>query len=198
MRIMAGAWFFLILLTCVPAAGATRRRPARHPLAREYQHKILSPEGAGRSAASAAINTARNYPHEWGSGAGGFARRAGSAFAQHAVAGTIEVGVGSLLHEDLHYRRSHLRKTWPRMKYAVKNTFIVPRTDRRGKTLATGRIAGNLGGGLISRAWQPASAAGVGAGLASGGIGIGAEVGVNVAHEFWPRKRPKGRTLARK
>lgn len=53
--------------------------------------------------------------------------------------------------------------------------------------MAAGRIAGNIGGGLVSRAWQPASAAGIGAGLARGGIGLGADVGFHVAREFWPR-----------
>jgi hypothetical protein len=56
-----------------------------------------------------------------------------------------------------------------------------------------GRIAGNMGAGVISRAWQPASVAGFGAGLASGGIGMGADVGVHVAREFWPPGKPKRR-----
>lgn len=189
-----------LILTAGPGAfAAEERHPARHSAVRELRHKVVSPEAAARSVASAGINTARNYPHEWGTGAGGFAKRAGSAFGQHAVAATIEVGVGKMLHEDLHYRRSNLQGTWPRMKYAVKSTFIVPRTDRPGKTVAVGRVAGNMGGGLISRAWMPASAASVGAGLASGGIGLGADVGVHVAREFWPQKkrrapmRPPGR-----
>jgi hypothetical protein len=75
------------------------------------------------------------------------------------------------------------------MGYAVKRTFIVPKSNRPGKkTVALGRISGNMGTGMISRAWQPASAAGLGSGLATGGIGLGADVGVNMAREFWPRK----------
>jgi hypothetical protein len=133
-----------------------------------------------------------------GARAVGFARRVGSAFGQHLVKGTIEVGVGALDHEDLRYRRSNLHGTWPRVKYAVKSTFIVPRTDRKGKTVAAGRIAGNVGGGLVSRAWQPASAAGIGAGLASGGIGLGADVGFHVAREFWPSGKRGARTAHQK
>jgi len=112
--------------------------------------------------------------------------------------GPFEVGAGALDHEDLRYRRSNLHGTWPRMKYAVKSTFIVPRTDRKGKTVAAGRIAGNVGGGLVSRAWQPASAAGIGAGLASGGIGLGADVGFHVARELWPRGKRGARTTHQK
>jgi hypothetical protein len=102
------------------------------------------------------------------------------------------MGVAAAHHENLHYQRSNLQGKWPRVKYAVKSTFIVPKTNRPGKkTFALGRVSGNLGAGLISRAWQPASAAGLGAGLASGGIGLGADVGVNVAREFWPQKKKR-------
>jgi hypothetical protein len=176
----------LMLMTSDAAAAVRHSPPSRHRVLRQYRKKVFSPESAARALASGSINTARNHPHEWGDGAGGFAKRVGSAFGQHVVKGTIEVGVGTLRHEDLRYRRSNLQGTWPRLKYAVKSTFIVPRTDRRGKTVATGRIAGNIGGGLVSRAWQPASTAGIGAGLASGGIGLGADVGIHVAREFWP------------
>ncbi len=193
MRTVAAVWCGLILFG-QPATGVERRRPAaKHPLLSKYRKKVITPQAAARSVAAAAINTARNYPHEWGSGPAGFAKRAGSSFGQHLLKGTIEMGVGALHHEDLSFRRSNLQGTWPRLKFAVKSTFIVPRTNRSGKTLAVGRIAGNMGAGLISRAWQPASAASLGAGVASGGIGIGADVGVHVAREFWPRGKPKRR-----
>jgi hypothetical protein len=164
----------------------------------EYRRHVFNKESAARAAAVGAINTARNSPREWGGGASGFAKRSASAFGQHVVKGTIEFGVGALHHEDLHYQRSNLQGTWPRLGYAVKSTFIVPRTNGPGKTVSYGRIAGNMGGGLISRAWQPASTAGLGAGLASGGIGIGADVGMNVAREFWPRKKPPVRQAVRR
>ena len=181
----------LCILALGNAAGATmaRRAPDRHRILRRYRRKIVNRRVAARAVGEGAINTARNYPREWGRGGGGFAKRAASGFGESAVKGTIEMGVGTLAHEDLHYRRSHLKGKWPRLKYAVKSTFIVPRTHRRGKTVAAGRIAGNMGAGMVSRAWMPASAAGVGAGVASGGVGIGADVGVNVAREFWPQKK---------
>jgi hypothetical protein len=80
----------------------------------------------------------------------------------------------------------------------VKSTFIVPRTNRPGKTVALSRVSGNLGAGVISRAWQPASSAGIGAGLATGGIGLGAEVGANMAREFWPKKNRQPKTVRRR
>lgn len=185
---------YVLILAAAAAMAATA--PSR-----EHPHRVLTKKAVGRAAAGsvahAAIGTARNSPHEWGQGPLGFAKRAGSSLGQHAVKGTIELGVSAWHHENLHYQRSNLEGTWPRLRYAVKSTFIVPRTGgRKGKTVAVGRVSGNMGAGLISRAWQPASAAGLGAGLASGGIGIGADVGANVAREFWPKKKVKQRAQA--
>jgi len=171
-------------------AGAAVRKPM-HPNWRAYRHEVAGKRAVTSSAVGAAGRHIINSPHEWGRGPSGYAKRFGSGLAQHAVKGTIEMGVGALHHENLHYQRSNLHGTLPRLGYAVKRTFIVPKTNKRGKTLALGRVSGNVGAGLISRAWQPASAAGVGAGLASGGIGLGADVGVNVAREFWPQKHRK-------
>lgn len=193
MRCVLAILCILILTSGAEAAVArrpvSRKQPARRRVLGRYRRKIANRHAAARAVGSGAINTARNYPHEWGRGPGGFAKRIGSGFGESAVKGTIEMGVGTALHEDLHYRRSHLKGKWPRLKYAVKRTFVVPRTRGGGKTVAAGRIAGNMGAGVASRAWMPASAAGMGAGVASGGVGIGADVGANVAREFWPQKK---------
>ncbi len=200
MKPITAALCGLTLVIAGSAAEVAHRPAARHNSGalQQYRRKILTPQAAARAGAVAGINTARNVPHEWGGGLSGFAKRAGSAFGQHVVKGSIEMGVGAIHHENLSFQPSNLQGTWPRLKFAVKSTFIVPRTDRAGKTLAVGRISGNVGAGLISRAWQPASTASVGAGLASGGIGLGADVGVHVAREFWPTKKVKTAFAGRK
>jgi hypothetical protein len=175
---------WVLILVAATSTGATR--------AENYRRKMVGRNALATAGAHAAINQARNSPHEWGQGAAGAVKRFGSSLGQHVVKGTIQMGVAAAHHENLHYQRSNLQGKWPRVKYAVKSTFIVPKTNRPGKkTFALGRVSGNLGAGLISRVWQPASAAGLGAGLASGGIGLGADVGVNVAREFWPQKKKR-------
>jgi hypothetical protein len=174
------------------AMGAVERPKQRHPAAQQYRRRVLNKSAVPHAAASAAIGQVRNAPHQWGRGASGFAKRFGSSLGQHVAKGTIEFGVAAAHHENLHYQRSNLQGKWPRVKYAVKSTFIVPRTKgRRGKTVALGRISGNMGAGMLSRAWMPAAT--VGGGVASGGIGLGADVGANVAREFWPQKKKKER-----
>jgi hypothetical protein len=169
------------LLMCSLSPCATQKTS---PIKRVINGRVVA-----QSAGGAAIGTVRNSPHEWGQGPAGFGKRLASGLGRHVVKTGIEAGVGGLRHEDLHYHRSNLHGTMPRLKYAVKSTFIVPRKNRPGKTIALGRISGNMGAGVISRAWQPASTAGLGAGLASGGIGLGADVGLHVGEEFWPRHK---------
>jgi hypothetical protein len=173
---------FASVLMVACAMAATSQRHA-------YRRAVAGKRAVAGAGASAGFRTLRNRPHEWGRGPVGAVKRFGSSLAQNAAKQSIQFGVAGLRHENLRYQRSNKRGVLPRMGYAAKHTFIVPRTNRRGKkTVAASRIAGNMGAGMISRVWQPASAAGVGAGLASGGIGLGADVGVNMAREFWPRK----------
>jgi len=179
----------LISATLLIATFATAATPIS-PRVREYRRNAVGKRTLIGSAAGAGIAHARNSPHQWGRGPSGFAKRFGSRLGQHVAKESIQFGVAAAHHENLHYQRSRKHGTLPRMGDAVKHTFIVPKTNRRGKkTLALGRVSGNMGAGMLSQAWQPA--AGVGAGVASGGIGLGADVGVNMAREFWPRKKHK-------
>jgi hypothetical protein len=178
-------WLIVLALAGTAAVAATHRQTHIHQLRRG----IVNGRTLGGAAAGAAVGQARNSPHEWGQGATGFAKRFGSKLGQTVAKQGIQFGVAAVHHENLHYQRSNKHGTLPRMGYALKSTFIVPKSNRPGKkTVALGRISGNMGAGVISRAWQPASTAGIGSGLATGGIGLGADVGANMAREFWPRK----------
>jgi hypothetical protein len=170
----------MITMTAGTAAD-TSRRP--------FVKRLVNRESLERNAASAVWGEMRNVPHEWGRGPAGFSKRFASAFGHHVVKFTIQTGVAAAHHEDLSYHPSNLHGTSPRLRYAVVSTFVVPRTNGPGHTAALGRISGNIGSGLISRLWQPASTAGLGAGIASGGIGLAADVGIHVAREFWPRRQ---------
>jgi hypothetical protein len=178
----------VLMATCAGAVAPKRSQ------VRELRHNVAGKRALIGAGANAAIGTARNHPHEWGRGPAGAVKRFGSNLGQHALKEGIQFGVAAAHHENLHYQRSNKHGTLPRMGYALKSTFIVPKTNKPGKkTVAMGRVAGNMGAGVISRAWQPASTAGLGAGLATGGIGLGADVGANMAREFWPRKHKRRR-----
>lgn len=170
---------YVAILASTCAMAAVNRKGLRH--------RLIGKQAVAGSVGRAAAGTALNTPHQWGRGPEGFAKRAGSSFGKHIIKETVQTGVAAAHHENLHYQPSHVNGTLPRLEYAVKSTFVVPRTNRPGKTVALGRVSGNMAAGMASQLWMPA--AGIGAGIASGGIGLGADVGVNVAREFWPKHR---------
>ncbi len=128
-----------------------------------------------------------------GAGRAGFAKRAGSSLGQHAIRAPFNSVWRTASSENLPAINVHLRRRPLAATKLVKSTFIVPRTNgRKGKTVALGRISGNMGSGMISResgcGKRHQSRSGT---LASGGIGLGVDVGVNVAQEFLPQRKLK-------
>lgn len=141
---------------------------------------------------SAAIGQAANRPHEWGRGPSGFAKRVGSGAAHYVVKDTIQRGVGALLHEEQNnYVRANRPGFGPKLKSAAENTFWVRHKNSGKRYPAVGRLSGDFGSGLISRAWQPARLHTVSSGLATGGISLGADFGWNLAREYMPPKKAK-------
>lgn len=130
-----------------------------------------------------------NTPKGWGRGIDGFGKRVASGFATHVVKNTIEYPIAAARHEDLLYHPSTKSGFGPRLEHALVSTVITRKTTTGQKTVAAGEISGAVGSGLISRLWQPAAARTIGAGFGSAGITLGAQAGMNVVQEFWPRHK---------
>ena len=186
MRIVAVALVTVITFGTVIAAV----NPEAHPYRKQYVKETFGKKAYVGTAGRAAMGQAVNHPHEWGRGPAGFGKRLASGFATHVVKNSIEYGVAGIRHEDLQYHRSDKRGFGPRLKHALVSTVVTHKTTTGRRTVASGKIAGAMGSGLISRVWQPARLHTVSSGLATGGITLGAEAGMNVAREFWPRKHP--------
>ena len=141
------------------------------------------------SGVRATVGEVTGRPKGWDRGPAGFGKRLASGFATHVIKNTIEYPIAAARHEDLLYHRSDKQGFGPRLEHALISTVITQKTTTGKKTIASGRISGFIGSGLISRAWQPAAARSIGAGFASAGISLGAQAGMNVAMEFLPRRK---------
>ena len=162
-------------------------KPPPENYKKEYVKNTVGPRAIGSAALHAGIGQVTNHPPQWGQGAAGFGKRMASGFAGHAVKTSIEFPIAAIRHEDLRYHRSTESGFGPRLRHALVSTVITQKTTTGQKTVASGRIAGSFGSGLISRAWQPAMYHSVAGGFATGGISLGADAAVHVAEEFWPR-----------
>ncbi len=160
-----------------------------HPYRRQYIKDTYGKRAVVSVGAHAALGEALDRPKQWGRGPAGFGKRLASGMATHVVKNSIQFGVAAARHEDLRYYPSTDRRFGPRLRHALVSTVVTRKTTTGRKTVASGRISGALGAGLISRAWQPAAVRTVAGGFASGGILLGGDAAMNVAREFWPRKK---------
>ena len=150
-----------------------------------YLKRTYGPDAFLKSAAISGINQARNRPVEWGRGWEGYGDRFASSMGQRAVANTISFGVGALRGEDPRYFPSEQTRTSARIKSALAQTFVV-HTDNGGRTVAIGRVAGALGGGFVSRTWQPEGYGIIRRGFQSGALSLASGAVSNIFREFWP------------
>ena len=140
------------------------------------------------SAAGAAIEQWRDNPTEWGQGGAGYGRRYGSAHGWIVTQNIVAMGLDTTLGIDPRFRRSRESGFWPRVKSAMKQTWVAHK-DSGEVTFNYSTVGASYGAGLISCAWYPRRIDSVGDGLIRGTIGLGYDMLSNVVLEFWPRKR---------
>jgi hypothetical protein len=172
----------LLLTFAVSSLPGVNKRNAGY--GREYRNKTFGKRALATHAAGSSAGYAIHHSPAWGKGAGGYGKYVGAHLGGMVVKNSLQYGIGGLRKEDYHYQRSGKRGFFPRTAYALKRTVYVPRKNRRGHTVAAGRLAGNVGGGMATHA----VIGGLAGGVASGGIGLGVDAGANVAREFWPRR----------
>jgi len=152
---------------------------------RNFAKSTVGPGALAITAMAAGIAQARNHPSAWEQGMEGYGRRYGSRLAQRGIGSTIQLGVEAMLGEDSRFYPSLQQRPWGRVKAAIGASFVVRDSEGR-KTVPVGRIAGAIGGGLLSRKWQPAGHDDIADGFRSAGVSYGIHVGMNVLREFWP------------
>jgi hypothetical protein len=148
-------------------AVSRKTTPTRHPMRREYVKKTFGPRAVAGVTAGAALRR----------GKGSFGQHLATSMEGHLVKNTVQYGVASIRHEDLHYHRSTKKGFGPRLRHALVSTVVTRKTTTGKKTVASGRISGAATAGLVA------------GGAATGGMAIAADASANVAREFWPRKQ---------
>jgi hypothetical protein len=155
---------------------ARKQHPEHKIRLRHYRKTTFGPRAVAGSAAGAGLKQLRrrgDYGHNFASG-----------FGQNALKNTIQLGVGTLRHEDPRStkpRRPH--GVLPKLKDAARNTFTVGRFGHKKRSIAAGRISGAMGAGIATHA------ATAGAGVGTGGAALGADFAVNTAREFIPSRK---------
>ena len=173
-------------------ASVTATQPTYYPMTetqrfKQYLADTANPLSLVTAAAAAGIGQLHDRPSEWQQGARGYGLRYGSAYAEHIVNQTLLFSAGSLLHEDNRYVPSGESGFGRRLTYAIESTFLARGDDGR-RHFSFSRVAALAGSALISRLWQPPSTNSLSSAGANFGTSVGAAVGFQVFHEFWPHK----------
>ncbi len=147
--------------------------------------RLLGPQAVIETIPGTIFDTARNFPHQWGRGPVGIAKRFGSQYGQFIVGEGIELGVSAFHREDPRYTRMPEGTIGQRIRHAIHRTFIVPGANG-GNTIALARIANVYGSWAIATSWNPPDQRDPVRILRNGTMGMGFKVCGNLFNEFWP------------
>ena len=159
----------------------------------KFEYRVVQSYGARGfvgAAIGAVIGQARDSPHEWGQGIGGFAERYGSGFAGNFSRQTFAFILESGFHEDPRYFPSEDQPMKLRALNALKQVIVCKRDDG-GSSFAWARVMSEFGAGQLTNVWQPRSTGTVHAGFTRAFIGLGADAAYDFMQEFLPFTRPR-------
>jgi hypothetical protein len=139
----------------------------------------------------AGLSMAQRQYTSFGTGAQGFGKYHGGAFADQAIGNIMTEGLFPVvLHQDPRYFVKGTGGFWRRTGYAVSREFITRGDDGRSH-LNTSELAGNAVAAGISNLYYPAVDRSFGNTANKWGEQIALDTFFNVAKEFWPDVRNK-------
>jgi hypothetical protein len=139
----------------------------------------------------AGISMAQKQYSSFGTGAQGFGKYYGGAFADQAIGNIMTEGLFPVvLHQDPRYFVKGTGGFWKRTGYAMSREFIT-RNDDGLNHFNTSELAGNAVAAGISNLYYPATDRSFGKTANKWGQQIALDTFFNVTKEFWPDVRNK-------
>lgn len=139
----------------------------------------------------AGLSMAQKQYSSFGTGAQGFGKYYGGAFADQAIGNIMTEGLFPVaLHQDPRYFVKGAGGFWKRTGYAISRE-VVTRGDDGRNHFNTSELAGNAVAAGISNLYYPAADRSFGNTADKWGQQIALDAFFNVAKEFWPDVRNK-------
>ncbi len=150
-----------------------------------YIHDLVGPGALVGVGLGAGYAQWRTDPPEWGTGAGGYGKRAASTAGALFAQETVRHGLAAVLGRSTEYERCACRDFGGRVGQAIAETFT-DRDRREMRHFSVPRVAGALAGGFAPMIWTPHMTTRRSLGTAAGGLAL--TVGGNLLSEFlhWP------------
>ncbi len=139
----------------------------------------------------AGVSMVQKQYSSFGTGAQGFGKYYGGAFADQAIGNIMTEGLFPVvLHQDPRYFVKGTGGLWKRTGYAISREFIT-RGDDGLNRFNTSELAGNAVAAGISNLYYPAADRSFGTTANKWGQQIALDAFFNVTKEFWPDVRNK-------
>ncbi|MFY9908820.1 MAG: hypothetical protein WCF22_02415 [Candidatus Sulfotelmatobacter sp.] len=137
----------------------------------------------------AGLSMVQKQYSSFGTGAAGFGKYYGGAFADQAIGNIMTEGLFPVaLHQDPRYFVKGVGGFWKRTGYAISRE-VVTRGDDGRNHFNTSELAGNAVAAGISNFYYPAADRSLGNTANKWGQQIALDTFFNVAKEFWPDVR---------
>jgi hypothetical protein len=171
-------------------ATVTTPKPVAHDreLLHKYVWSTLGLDGAFHSTLASSLDQVRQSPTEWDGGAGGYAKRWASDYAESAIGDTTKYAVAHIFNHDPSFTRCECVGFARRLRHAADSPFMARKHDGT-RILSPASLAGLLAGNVVPAAtWYPAPL-GTRDGLRHATTSLISKIAVDIVKEFWPRKK---------
>jgi len=158
---------------------------------------IVYPGGLVKSVTQAALLQWIDTPGKWGQGFQGYGKRLGSSALTRGIRQYLALTFDAFVYpQDPHYLLSPEQGAWPRLGWALKQTFV-SRDRRLNWRFALWRVGSAFGSEFTSQFWRPRGS-GIGdrnswSWLPRGSFVLAGDTASDVLREFLPRKKVWGK-----
>jgi hypothetical protein len=172
-----------LVLFAAPLA-ASDPDPAGSP---NFLAAAFAPGAVADLSAGLLFDQADDMVPQWGSGGRGMGKRAGLLLSGHLVETSVTYGVERWRGVSTDYGRCRCTRFGQRVRHAIVSEFVEQRADG-GITAPVARFAGLYASEVAAHRLLPAGDGMAGL-MASSGVHMGADMGMNILQEFWPEIR---------
>jgi hypothetical protein len=115
----------------------------------------FSPGTYAERIAGAAIDQARDVPHQWGQGWEAYGKRVGSRYGQFVIKNTLKSAGDAAVGYEPRYDLCHCQGFWPRTKHSIVRNFVTYNSTERELRPQVPLYSAAFIAGMAATTWKP-------------------------------------------
>jgi hypothetical protein len=139
--------------------------------------------GTAEGLAFAGVDQLREEPAEWGTGWGGFKKRAASNIGEFLIQEGVTEGLAAAMNRPLDYTRCDCNDKGARVAWALAGA-VTDRMRDGTRKFAVPRVVGAFAGSFAQASWRPDTENRTNTALVNGAVSLGIGALINLYREF--------------